>query len=366
MADASPDSDAPPEEDEPVPALERPWRPAHRASGPPAALPKQDAASSPFDATADDPLVPDDAPDEPSESPPKDGAPGRQTAQESSPPEAADTPQATGRQVNEKAVSDTDDGSWTDRRGTRPAPSSASPPHAKDFYTDTHRHASGAEQVEEELQDVAGEINEGTADTDWTPAEREDRRIASMFARLASKVAEDMSYQRAPGDAFWDPRKIMRRQIDRRPLRHCKMDYTKRRLALLVDTSPSCRDEAVFYSKLATGALLRDDIDLFLCPNGRIEARFDPEPMRFVDDDRGSEWALDGRVVLFFTDWDGTDELVQHSRTCTLYWFDHCPPADFWDSARDRPRRVRRRYRGRHFHCPDRGAFRTLVRKIRP
>ena len=187
-----------------------------------------------------------------------------------------------------------------------------------------------------------------------------------MFARLASKVAEDMSYQRAPGDAFWDPRKIMRRQIDRRPLRHCKMDYTKRRLALLVDTSPSCRDEAVFYSKIATGALLRDDIDLFLCPNGRIEARFDPEPMRFVDDDRGSDWVLDGRVVLYFTDWDGTDELVQHSRTCTLYWFDNCPPSDYWDSARDRHRRVRRRYRGRHFHCPDRGAFRTLVRNIRP
>ena len=387
MADASPDSDTAPEEDESTPAVERPWRPAPRAPGPSAALPAQDASpsapagaapagekddarrgeaadSSPGDATADDPLVPNEAPSEPSVSPPADGAPGSEAAQESSPPEAAETAREAGRQGNEEAFADADDGSWTDRMR---APSDPSPaPPDEDFFTDTHRHVPGAEQVEEELQDAAYDINEGAAGTDWTPSEREDRRIASMFARLASKVAEDMSYQRAPGDAFWDPRKIMRRQIDRRPLRHCKMDYTKRRLALLVDTSPSCRDEAVFYSKIATGALLRDDIDLFLCPNGRIEARFDPEPMRFVDDDRGSDWVLDGRVVLYFTDWDGTDELVQHSRTCTLYWFDNCPPSDYWDSARDRHRRVRRRYRGRHFHCPDRDAFRTLVRKIRP
>jgi hypothetical protein len=249
---------------------------------------------------------------------------------------------------------------------SREPPAASEGDEVDSFFTDEHRHVPGAEQVEEELQDFAYDINEGTADTDWTPSTREDHRIAAMFARLASKVAEDMSYQRAPGDEFWDPRKIMRRQIDRRPLQHCKMDYTKRRLALLVDTSPSCRGEAVFYSKIATGALLRDDIDIYLCPNGRIDAHFDPEPMRFVDDDRGTEWALDGRVVLYFTDWDGSDEIVEHSRDCTLYWFDNCAPSDYWDSDEERRQRVRLRYQGQHFHCPDRSALRRLARKIRP
>ncbi|MFB6271847.1 MAG: hypothetical protein ABEL51_03025 [Salinibacter sp.] len=321
----------------------------------------------PAGATKDDPLAVDDAPDEPPAPSPESGASG-DGGDGGLPPshDLSEDPEA-GKQVNEEAFADdADDGSWTDRMQDRPDPPSDQNQQDEDFFTDTHRHVPGAEQVEEELQDVAYEINEGTADTDWTPSEREDRRIASMFARLASKVAEDMSYQRAPGDEFWDPRKIMRRQIDRRPLRHCKKDYTKRRLALLVDTSPSCRDEAVFYSKIATGALLRDDVDLFLCPNGRIDARFDPEPMRFVDDDRGSEWDLDGRVVLYFTDWDGTDEIVEHSRDCTLYWFDNCPPSDYWESDKERHRRVRLRYRGRHFHCPDPDAFRRLARKIRP
>jgi hypothetical protein len=394
MADASPESETVSEGNESIPAVERQWRPAHGASERPSSQSEEDAGlspsapaeassnavpsngdgggrgleegESPIDAMADDPLVPDEAPEELPESPPEDGTLGSETVRDPSPSQDLDRTREAGKQVNEEAFADTDDGSWTDQVRERPDPSADQNQRDEDFFTDTHRHVPGAEQVEEELQDFAYDINEGTADTDWTPSEREDRRIASMFARLVSKVAEDMSYQRAPGDEFWDPRKIMRRQIDRRPLRHCKMDYTKRRLALLVDTSPSCRDEAVFYSKIATGALLRDDIDIFLCPNGRIDARFDPEPMRFVDDDRGSEWALDGRVVLYFTDWDGTDELVRHSRDCTLYWFDNCSPSDYWESQKERRRRVRLRYRGRHFHCPDPDAFRRLARKIRP
>ena len=275
-----------------------------------------------------------------------------------------------GKQINEEAFADdADERSWSDRldkTDDRPDADRARAPDRDDFYTDQRRGVRGAEQIEEELQDFVYEANDGPADTDWTPSKVEARKTAAMFAILVSKVAEDMSYQRKPGDEFWDPRKIMRRQIDNRPLRHCKMDYTKRRLALLVDTSPSCRDEAVFYSKIASGAMLRDDIDIFLCPNGRIDARFDPEPMRFVDDDRGADWALDGRTVLYFTDWDGADEIVTHSRACNLYWFDNCPPADYWESPRDRRQRVRLQYRGRHFHCPDPDAFHRLARKIRP
>ena len=318
----------------------------------------------------------------PDASPPDSGAPDNNPTESqpapADPDGAADTlpPQApsdeereAARQVNDEALTDdSDDGSWIEQVQDPPTapPLDQEQADEEEFFTDENRRVSGAEQVEEELQEFAYEINEGTADTEWTPSDREDHRIASMFARLVSKVAEDMSYQQVPGDEFWDPRKIMRRQIDRRPLQHCKMDYTKRRLALLVDTSPSCRDEAVFYSKVATGALLRDDIDIFLCPNGRIDAQFDPGPMRFVSDDRGSAWDLEGRVVLYFTDWDGTDEIVEHSRNCTLYWFDNCPPSDYWESARNRHQRVRLQYRGRHFHCPDTEAFGRLARKIRP
>jgi hypothetical protein len=313
----------------------------------------------------DDALPPDDAP-EPAGGAPDEEEPG--PGQEPDPDREA--ARAEGKRINEEAFADAEsDSAWTDRlaeRDDRPDAPRTRDPDRSDFYTDQRRGVRGAEQIEEEIQDFVYEVNDGSVGTDWTPEAVEARRTATMFAILVSKVAEDMSYERRPGDEFWDPRKIMRRQIDNRPLRHCKMDYTKRRLALLVDTSPSCRDEAAFYSKIASGAMLRDDIDIFLCPNGRIDARFDPEPMRFVDDDRGADWGLDGRTVLYFTDWDGADEIVTHSRACTLYWFDHCPPADYWESARDRYQRVRLRYRGRHFHCPGPDAFRRLARKIRP
>ena len=272
-------------------------------------------------------------------------------------------PEADGRRG-----ADADEETWADwlrENEQDPAEAGSQPDSDRDLYTD-RRHTPAADRIEEEIQEQTDRRNRGDANTDWTPDERKDRKTAALFALLVSKVAEDISYQRAPGDRFWDPRKIMRRQIDRRPLSHCKMDYTKRRLALLVDTSPSCRDEAVFYSKIASGAMLRDDIDLLLCPNGRVDARFDRDEMRFVSDDRGTDWALDGRTVLYFTDWDGADEIVEHARTCTLYWFDNCDPDAYWHSSRERRQQVRLQFRGRHFHCPDRESFLPLVRKIRP
>ena len=95
-----------------------------------------------------------------------------------------------------------------------------------------------------------------------------------------------------------------------------------------MDTSPT--PETVSTSVLiigAGGAGLRTSIEL---------AKHDID----CDDERGTEWTLDGRVVLCFTDWDPSDE--------------------------GRRQRVRLRYQGRHFHCPDRSAFRWLARKIRP
>jgi hypothetical protein len=325
------------------------------SAGPDAESPSARGQDVPSPPSGDnpDPTTPDDSPgpDEPSASTGTD-----------------ESALQGGKQVNDEAFRD--DGApdaWADALSDADDASAAptAPDDERSFFTDDPRRTT-ADRIEEEIQDAAYRRNEGRAGSAWTPSEQADRRIASMFALLVSKVAEDMSYRRTPGDEFWDPRKIMRRRIDNRPLRHCKMEYTKRRLALLVDTSPSCRDEAVFYSKIASGAMLRDDIDIFLCPNGHIEARFDPEPMRFVGDERGAEWALDGRTVLYFTDWDGADELVAHSRSCTLYWFDNRPPDNYWHSDRDRHQRIRLRYRGRHFHCPDKETFRKLARKIRP
>ena len=296
------------------------------------------------------------------------------------PPDAGDLETTDGRkgeetrpdpaepEVQGRREADTDKDTWADwlrENEQDPAGAGSQPDSDRDLYTD-RRHTPAADRIEEEIQEQTNRRNRGDANTDWTPDDFKDRKTATLFALLVSKVAEDISYQRAPGDRFWDPRKIMRRQIDRRPLSHCKMDYTKRRLALLVDTSPSCRDEAIFYSKIASGAMLRDDIDLFLCPNGRVDARFDRDEMRFVSDDRGADWVLDGRTVLYFTDWDGADEIVEHARTCTLYWFDNCDPDAYWHSSREHRQQVRLQFRGRHFHCPDRESFLPLVRKIRP
>lgn len=225
---------------------------------------------------------------------------------------------------------------------------------------------STAEKIEDQVQQFAYEMNSDDVGTDWSPQQIEDHRVARMFAVIVGKLAEDISYQEINGNEFWDAKKIMKRQIDNRPLHKCKKDYKQRKLALLVDTSPSCRDEAVFYSKISSGAMLRDDIDIFLCPNGHIDARFDREKMKFVVDERSDRWELDGRTILYFTDWDGSEEICHHSRSTNLYWFDNADPGLYWNGSDEHSREIRGRFRGTHYECQEKDQFERLARKIRP
>jgi len=227
-------------------------------------------------------------------------------------------------------------------------------------------YKSEERQVEEELQQFMYEINREDVGTDWTPQKIKDHQTASMFALVVSKLAEDMSYEETGGDEFWDAKKIMKRQIDNRPLHHCKKDYEKRRLALLVDTSPSCREEAIFYSRIASGAMLRDDIDIFLAPNGRIDGIFSPKHRRFVRSDRKKSWGLEGRVILYFTDWDGCEQIATHSKESTIYWFDNLSNEEMWYTSSKQAKRIRHTFRGTRHYCPDPDTFKKLARKIRP
>jgi hypothetical protein len=232
-----------------------------------------------------------------------------------------------------------------------------------EFFTDTG-YTRRADKIEDKIQDFAYQINENDVGTDWTPQQIEDHKLATQFALLVAKVAEDMSYTEVDGDRFWDTHEIMKRQVTKKPLHQCRHDYEKSRLALLVDTSPSCADEAIFYSKIASGAMLRDDIDIFLCPNGHIDAKFDRDVMRFVTDNRKSEWDLEGRVVLYFTDWDGNQEIIDNSKNSKIYWFDNT--TDMWDDDNPRSKKARYQFEGEHFEVPDQKTFKRVSRKIRP
>lgn len=268
--------------------------------------------------------------------------------------------------------SDDSDTNWGQMRrervnaGINKGTSGDDAPGAPDFYTKHRMKHRPSVQVEKGIQQFRYEINEDAVSTDWTPEKLEDHRIAQAFAIIVSKLADDLSYREIEGDEFWDAKALMKRTIDGRPLHHCKKDYNQRRLALLVDTSPSCRDEAIFYSKIASGAMLRNDIDIFLAPNGQIDGEFSREHNRFLISDKGKEWDLDGRTILYFTDWDGSTNIAHQSKKTNLYWFDNCPPSGYWNNDEERYQNTRKKFRGTHYHCPDKSKFKDIARKIRP
>jgi hypothetical protein len=287
---------------------------------------------------------------------------------EASGPEPTKEEREQAKALNDQISEDDSDRNWqSDHKSVRhKAGASESKDGTEESYVGSKYGTHTAEKIEDQIKEFAYEINQQDVGTDWSPQDIEDHRVARMFSVIVGKLAEDISYQEINGDEFWDAKKIMKRQVDNRPLHSCKKDYKQRKLALLVDTSPSCREEAILYSKIASGAMLRNDIDIFLCPNGHIDARFDRERMEFVTDDRRKDWDLDGRTILYFTDWDGVEQICHHSRSTNLYWFDNCDPTGYWNANDQGTREIRSRFRGTHYHCPDKDTFVTLSRKIRP
>ena len=143
------------------------------------------------------------------------------------------------------------------------------------------------------------------------------KRIATTFARMMSKIAEDLSGWPIPGDDQWSLPDLMARHLDRRPLFQCRRSREKEAVVVILDTSGSCLDQARFYSRIATAAVIAGDVVLYDAPNAglraaRIRHRWEPVEHR--------HWPFSQRTIIFFGDFDGGDEVIRASRRNKVYW----------------------------------------------
>ena len=88
------------------------------------------------------------------------------------------------------------------------------------------------------------------------------RRMSVDFARIISKIAEDNSGNIIDGSDFWDMNKLINRTIDKRSIFNCKSSRELESIVLLLDSSPSCEQEAQLYTELASVAASFDDFDM--------------------------------------------------------------------------------------------------------
>ena len=148
------------------------------------------------------------------------------------------------------------------------------------------------------------------------------RRLGTEFARMVSKLAEDSADMPAQGDEEWDLDELVRRRFTGRLISQCRMTREKRRVVVVLDTSPSCAHQARLFANIARIAEELGDCELYDAPNFVLHAhkeRGDWEPLPEAQ----REWHFRGRVVLAFGDFDGIERICQASalRGNKIYWF---------------------------------------------
>jgi hypothetical protein len=175
---------------------------------------------------------------------------------------------------------------------------------------------------EEERKQRLGALNRHEAQQAFGLEGHYLRTLAARFARMVSKVAEDSADMPTQGDDEWDLEELRTRRFTGRLVSQCRMTREKRKVAIVLDTSPSCEHQARLFGSVAQVAEALGDCELYDAPNFSITARkLDdvwetlPEPER--------TWHFERRVVLAFGDFDGIERICAASqvRGNKIYWF---------------------------------------------
>jgi len=148
------------------------------------------------------------------------------------------------------------------------------------------------------------------------------RGLATRFARMVSKLAEDHADMPDHGDDEWDLNALVRRRFTGKLPHQCRMSRDKRKVVVVLDTSPSCAHQARLFGSIAQIAEELGDCEIFDAPNFGIEAHWEQGRWTTLSEpDR--DWPFQQRVVLAFGDLDGIAHICDASkrRGNRIYWF---------------------------------------------
>ena len=178
------------------------------------------------------------------------------------------------------------------------------------------------EQAREEKQQKEQEQNRHLAPKAFELQGRYLRALAARFARMVSKVAEDSADFPTQGDEEWDIQALVQRKFSGRLISQCRMTREKRKVAVVLDTSPSCVQQAMLFGTIAQIAEALGDCDLYDAPNFAIHSQ------KLADDwerlpEMATQWHFEKRTVLAFGDFDGIDRICEatQKRGNRIYWF---------------------------------------------
>ena len=219
-----------------------------------------------------------------------------------------------------------------------------------------------AKQEEERKRRAEG-LNRHLAPKAFDLEGRYLRALAARFARMVSKVAEDSADMPTLGDDEWDLEELRMRRFTGRQVSQCRMTREKRKVAVVLDTSPSCEHQARLFGAVAQVAEALGDCELYDAPNFAISAhKLDDEWETLPDVER--EWRFRKRVVLAFGDFDGIDRISTASqlRGNKIYWFCCEERPSVLESSRDY---FLKNYKGFYFPTTNLNRLMHAMRRVR-
>jgi len=148
------------------------------------------------------------------------------------------------------------------------------------------------------------------------------RYYQTEFYRFIEMIAEEKTklYDPASAEEF-NVKKLMFRPYERKPLNHYKMSRVRDTVVLILDNSGSMSWWSENLETLAELAMQRNDIEVYIAPNGYIEEMLWPRQQRISHS--GVMKKLRGRRVIYVGDFDGADTPVELSWYNDVIWV--CP-----------------------------------------
>jgi len=155
-----------------------------------------------------------------------------------------------------------------------------------------------------------------------------NRRLGVELSRIISKIAEDYSGAHTEGSDFWDGNRLATRKISKESILKCKMSKEKQSVIIMLDSSPSCDEQATFYSVLAAEASKFGDVELYDAPNARIVHKYNQKTGSFEKFltkkdviNNVHRWSLiKNRTIIFFGDNDGVHIVKENSNNNKIYY----------------------------------------------
>lgn len=220
-----------------------------------------------------------------------------------------------------------------------------------------------------QAEEVQKRINLGKAKSAFELEEGlKVRRLSTVLSNVISKLAEDQNCEPIPGDDEWNVDDLMMRKITKRPINSCKQSRDRSNIVLMLDSSPSCEEQAAFYSSIAIGAVGLNVLDVYDAPNCKVVRKFNYKIKRFQEFLSREEiqagitgWDyINNRTILFFGDYDGIEEVCRESKSNKIYWFN----PDYREHGINQIME-NKDFAGKVFECRNTEDFIKLIRKLK-